>query len=129
MNIVQASLKYKQVTLSILAIVFLAGVYSLFNMPRREDPKITIRQGLVLAFYPGANSVQVEEQVTRKLEQYLFQYKEVKKEKTHSTTRDGAVVIYVRSEEHTSELQSRQYLVCRLLHENKKHTTRSDRFV
>src|SRR3712207_8538365 len=27
---------------------------------------------------------------------------------------------YVRSEEHTSELQSRQYLVCRLLLEKKK---------
>jgi len=60
MNIVQASLKYRQVTLAVLAIVFLAGVHSLFNMPRREDPKITVRQGLVLAFYPGANSVQVE---------------------------------------------------------------------
>src|SRR3712207_8757767 len=29
----------------------------------------------------------------------------------------------VRSEEHTSELQSRQYLVCRLLLEKKKHYT------
>src|SRR3712207_7777568 len=29
-----------------------------------------------------------------------------------------------RSEEHTSELQSRQYLVCRLLLEKKKTTTR-----
>src|SRR3712207_6847549 len=28
-----------------------------------------------------------------------------------------------RSEEHTSELQSRQYLVCRLLLEKKKHGT------
>src|SRR3712207_8884734 len=32
-----------------------------------------------------------------------------------------ALVIIVRSEEHTSELQSRQYLVCRLLLEKKKH--------
>src|SRR5258707_2868782 len=32
-----------------------------------------------------------------------------------------------RSEEHTSELQSRQYLVCRLLLEKKKHTTVSIR--
>src|SRR3712207_7992278 len=31
----------------------------------------------------------------------------------------------VRSEEHTSELQSRQYLVCRLLLEKKKKTTLS----
>src|SRR3712207_7438416 len=30
--------------------------------------------------------------------------------------------IIVRSEEHTSELQSRQYLVCRLLLEKKKNT-------
>src|SRR3712207_8569203 len=30
----------------------------------------------------------------------------------------------VRSEEHTSELQSRQYLVCRLLLEKKKHLPR-----
>src|SRR3712207_8344562 len=32
----------------------------------------------------------------------------------------------VRSEEHTSELQSRQYLVCRLLLEKKKKNTISD---
>src|SRR3712207_7577240 len=29
----------------------------------------------------------------------------------------------LRSEEHTSELQSRQYIVCRLLLEKKKHTS------
>src|SRR3712207_8660113 len=33
----------------------------------------------------------------------------------------AAVGIHYRSEEHTSELQSRQYLVCRLLLEKKKH--------
>src|SRR3712207_7182269 len=33
------------------------------------------------------------------------------------------VYVGVRSEEHTSELQSRQYLVCRLLLEKKKQTT------
>src|SRR3712207_7773387 len=34
-----------------------------------------------------------------------------------------ARVIQLRSEEHTSELQSRQYLVCRLLLEKKKKRT------
>src|SRR3712207_7980949 len=33
-----------------------------------------------------------------------------------------APACWVRSEEHTSELQSRQYLVCRLLLEKKKKT-------
>src|SRR3712207_7226477 len=39
--------------------------------------------------------------------------------KKHGLTAD-ALVEKVRSEEHTSELQSRQYLVCRLLLEKKK---------
>src|SRR5438445_10150404 len=33
-------------------------------------------------------------------------------------------LLYPRSEEHTSELQSRQYLVCRLLLEKKKNSVR-----
>src|SRR3712207_8577085 len=37
--------------------------------------------------------------------------------------KSGLAVVWdhLRSEEHTSELQSRQYLVCRLLLEKKKH--------
>src|SRR3712207_7657231 len=37
------------------------------------------------------------------------------------TRRRAAATAKVRSEEHTSELQSRQYLVCRLLLEKKTH--------
>src|SRR5437879_9972950 len=37
----------------------------------------------------------------------------------------GGVGVTVRSEEHTSELQSPMYLVCRLLLEKKKKTERS----
>src|SRR3712207_7424390 len=40
---------------------------------------------------------------------------------THSGSARAAVEALTRSEEHTSELQSRQYLVCRLLLEKKKH--------
>src|SRR5438445_6196687 len=42
-------------------------------------------------------------------------------EHLHSGAHDGTgVKVFSRSEEHTSELQSRQYLVCRLLLEKKK---------
>jgi multidrug efflux pump subunit AcrB len=100
MNFVEASLKYKQVTLSVLLLLFAVGVNSLLNMPRREDPKITTRSGLVIAYFPGANSSQVEDQVTKKLEQYLFQYEEVNKEYTYSTTSDGMVVVNVELNSH-----------------------------
>src|SRR3712207_8463125 len=44
----------------------------------------------------------------------------------HPLPAGASTVVHGRSEEHTSELQSRQYLVCRLLLEKKKNrlTTR-----
>src|SRR3712207_7987813 len=38
-----------------------------------------------------------------------------------------ALIVTYRSEEHTSELQSRQYLVCRLLLEKKKKAEQKER--
>src|SRR3712207_8333239 len=38
-----------------------------------------------------------------------------------SKSLEGVILSWNRSEEHTSELQSRQYLVCRLLLEKKNH--------
>lgn len=103
MNPIRASLKYKQVTLSVLGLMFVAGIYSLFTMPRREDPKITIRQGLVIAYYPGASSIQTEAQLTKTLEDYLFQFEEVRKDKTFSTTQDGLAVINVSLEDNVAD--------------------------
>jgi multidrug efflux pump subunit AcrB len=95
MNFVKASLKYKQVTLTILLLVFAFGINSLLNMPRREDPKITIPAGQIIAWFPGADAVQTEEQVTHKIEEYLFRFNEVEKDKTSSVTTDGLSVITV----------------------------------
>lgn len=95
MNFIEAALKYKQVTLAVLLILFALGAESLLNMPRREDPKITVRTGLVVAQFPGASSAQVEQQLTEKVEQYLFQYEEVDKEKTSSVSSDGLMVVNV----------------------------------
>jgi multidrug efflux pump subunit AcrB/outer membrane protein TolC len=64
-------------------------------MPRREDPKITIRTGIVAAVYPGATVGEVEDEVTRKIEERLFRFEEVRREKTFSTSRNGMVIINV----------------------------------
>jgi multidrug efflux pump subunit AcrB len=71
------------------------GLSALFTMPRREDPKITIRQGLVLALYPGATAEQVEQQVARRVERRLFARAEVNKAKTYTTSRPGLFVANV----------------------------------
>ena len=95
MNPVRASLRFPQVTLVITAMMFLVGITEFLTMPRREDPKITIRTGLVIAEYPGATAEEVESQVTHKIEERLFRFEEVRREKTYSTSRNGLVIINV----------------------------------
>ncbi len=95
MNPIKASLRHSQVTFLLVALAALAGLHALFTMPRREDPLITIRNGLVSAAYPGATSEQVEKQVTRQIENLLFEYAEVDRSDTYSTTYAATVVVNV----------------------------------
>ncbi len=92
-NIIEASLKHHQITMLITGILVVVGIVAIFTMPRSEDPRITVRQALVYARYPGADEIQVEKQVTNKIEHYLFGFEEIRKAKTHSETKEGQVVV------------------------------------
>jgi len=71
------------------------GVIALIRMPRNEFPQFTIRQGVVVGVYPGATSAEVEAQLTRVVENYIFSYQEVKKAKTYSQSKEGIMYIFV----------------------------------
>lgn len=99
MNAVKASLRYPVVTLALAALAVAGGVHAFRNMPRTEDPTITIRTGLVMALYPGATSEQVEKQVAKTVEKHIFKFPEIRKEKTYSTSRPGIFVMNVELED------------------------------
>src|SRR5664279_722160 len=94
-----AWLRYPQVTLVCTMLLFAAGAWALLTMPRREDPKITVRVGVMMLLYPGATSEQVEQQVTKVIEQRLFRYEEVRKGKTYSTSRPGFAFLNIELEQ------------------------------
>ena len=84
-----------KITLLLVAIFFGIGIYGMWVMPKDEFPPFTIRQGVVVAVYPGATSEEVEQQVTRPLERYLFTYGEVNRTKTTSTSQNGMAMVLV----------------------------------
>lgn len=73
----------------------LFGVWALTKMNKDEFPFFTIRQGVVVAVYPGATAQEVEAQVTKPLEDYINGFEEVDKAHTYSVTEDGIVYVYV----------------------------------
>src|SRR2546421_11887225 len=95
MNPIKSSLRYPAVTLTLTLGLLLLGTQAILHMPRMEDPSVTIRTGIVAAVYPGATSDQVESQLARKIEDRLFKFAEVRKEKTYSTSRPGSLFVNV----------------------------------
>lgn len=94
-NIIEMAMKHKQIAIIITTIFVLFGVFALMVMPRNEFPEFTIRQGLIVGVYPGANSQQVEEQLATKVESFLYGFQEVNREKTYSISKEGTLIVFV----------------------------------
>lgn len=89
-------LEHYPISLLIVGILFLLGIFGMYDMPKDEFPHATIRQGVVVAVYPGATAEEVEQQVARPLERYLFTYGEVNRVKTTTTSRNGLCIVMVK---------------------------------
>ncbi|MBQ5656347.1 MAG: efflux RND transporter permease subunit [Bacteroidaceae bacterium] len=82
---------------TLLTVLLLAfGVYGLYVMPKDEFPPFVVRQGVVIAVMPGATSEEIEAQVARPLERYMFTYKEVNRQKTTTTSSNGMCMMMVQ---------------------------------
>lgn len=80
--------------LTILLLIF--GIYGIYVMPKDEFPPFTVRQGVVVAVMPGATSEEIEAQVARPLERYMFTFKEVNRSKTTTTSSNGMCMMMVQ---------------------------------
>lgn len=93
-NHIQSAMRYHKIVFLIVSCLVVLGFYSMTKMNKDEFPQFTIRQGVVAAVYPGASAKEVEEQVTKPLENFLFTYEEIDKEKTRSVSENGIVYIF-----------------------------------
>lgn len=84
-----------RITFFLVGILMVFGMYGLKMMPKDEFPEFTMRQAVVAAVYPGATSEEIEQQVARPLERYLFTFKEVDRAKTTSSSQNGMCVMMV----------------------------------
>jgi len=94
-NIVDWSMRKCQLLCLLTGMLVVAGIVAIFIIPKQEVPEFTVRLGIVAGVFPGANSLQVEQQLTKPLEQYLFTFPEVNREKTVSKSKDGMSYIFV----------------------------------
>ena len=91
-----------RITFLLIVLLFVFGLFGFDKMAKAEFPDFVIRQGVVVAVYPGATAEEVEEQVAKPLERYLFTFDEVKRKKTTTTSSNGMCVCMVELQDHVN---------------------------
>ncbi len=94
-GVVEWAIENRSIVVLVACCLIAFGVYALGKMNKNEFPDFTIREGLVVAVMPGKGAAEVEQQLTKPLEEFIFSYKEVDKSKTQSYSRDGMSIIMV----------------------------------
>ncbi|GLS24754.1 efflux RND transporter permease subunit [Marinibactrum halimedae] len=104
MTLTTVFFNYRRLVFMVLAIVLLYGVSSYFTLPAQEDPKILIREALVITRYPGLNPERVEELITRKLEREIRKIPEIERITSSSTI--GQSIIHVEIQDRFTNLNA-----------------------
>ena len=95
-RITQASIRFKWVTITLAVIISIAGVVAFTQLKRELIPSIEFPQTVVLAFYNGAESQTLLDEVTIPLEDAIRQVDGVVN--IESTTSNGVAYLIARNE-------------------------------
>ncbi len=88
-NFTKATMHNHRLVVFFILLLVGAGLFSLWKMPKQEFPEFKMAVGMVVAVYPGASAEEVEQQLTNRLEDYVFSFNEVNAEETTSSSSDG----------------------------------------
>ncbi len=93
-NHIESAMRHHRIIYAVVIALVAFGIFAMGRMNKDEFPQVTIRLGLVVGVYPGATAQEVEEQVAKPIEQYLFTFPEIDKRKTYSLSKDGMCYVF-----------------------------------
>jgi multidrug efflux pump subunit AcrB len=100
--------EHRQVSLILLIAVCIWGWYGFQHMPKRKDPSIPVRVAVASIAWPGATAQEVEQLVTRQVEQVMAQNAFVKSPSAsdfgiRSISFPGLSLVYVQLDDKVSD--------------------------
>ncbi|HID8817613.1 efflux RND transporter permease subunit [Enterobacter roggenkampii] len=108
-NLSALAVRERSVTLFLIVLVTIAGIYAFFGLGRAEDPPFTVKQMTAIAVWPGATAQEMQDQVAEPLEKRLQELKWY--DRTETYTRPGMAYITLSLQDKTppSEVQEEFY--------------------
>ncbi|MDA5603944.1 efflux RND transporter permease subunit [Enterobacter sp. PI-10] len=108
-NLSALAVRERSITLFLIFLVTIAGIYAFFGLGRAEDPPFTVKQMTVITVWPGATAQEIQDQVAEPLEKRLQELKWY--DRTETYTRPGMAFITLSLQDKTppAEVQEEFY--------------------
>jgi multidrug efflux pump subunit AcrB len=97
MALTRTAIARNRITLTVIALLLLAGSLAYRDIPKAQDPGFTIRTAVITTRFPGASPKRVEELVTDKIEKKVQEMPEI--DNIISESRTGISIITVNFKE------------------------------
>ncbi|MCK6984354.1 efflux RND transporter permease subunit [Enterobacter cloacae] len=120
-NLSALAVRERAITLFLIILVTLAGIYAFFGLGRAEDPPFTVKQMTVITVWPGATAQEMQDQVAEPLEKRLQELRWY--DRTETYTRPGMAFITLSLQDMTppSEVQEEFYQARKKLGDESKN--------
>ncbi|EWG71843.1 Multidrug transporter MdtB [Enterobacter sp. DC1] len=108
-NLSALAVRERSITLFLIVLVTIAGIYAFFGLGRAEDPPFTVKQMTVITVWPGATAQEIQDHVAEPLEKRLQELKWY--DRTETYTRPGMAFITLSLQDKTppAEVQEEFY--------------------
>ena len=93
MNLAEISIRKSTVTWFLTILIALGGMWAYNGLGKLEDPSFTIKTAVIATPYPGASSLEVENEVTALIESAAQKLGQT--DKVRSLSKDGLSMVYV----------------------------------
>lgn len=96
-KLIKTLIKKRKVTLFLAVIIGVLGAYAYYILPRQESPDIAPPIAMIITPYPGASAKDVNDLVTKKIEDELYEIEGY--DYANSTSKEGVsiVVVYLKN--------------------------------
>lgn len=98
MGLIKAAIENKKITLFLVVIAIIGGFYCYHIIPKQESPDVSPPVAMITTIYPGASSSDIEELVTKKIEDKVEEIDGYDYVESFSKNSASIVILYLNND-------------------------------
>jgi multidrug efflux pump len=110
-NLSEWVLKHRSFTSFMIALVVLGGMFAYYRLGQMEDPPFTFRIMVVKTLYPGATALEVEQQLTDRLEKKIQELPNLDYLRSYSKPGESVIFVTPREDKPAKDIPELWYQV------------------